>query len=297
MDTPNVLWFAGAYAAALASYGLLSTLPRSHRSLWIFLLAMAFLTGYTLAARVLLVRQWWVPGGLAATLAVGMTPGVAVSFLRSIDVWSSEFPLTDFNGSALAVAVVTAVAGLVAYVLTRFSFIFMIVAAALIAAAQLLAVAGDSTSGDQRATAALLAGALLVVVGALLDAFSRRYDAFWFHALGWFAVGGGLAFFALEPSGDPNRGWVPMLILGVLLVVSAGPLRRATWAIYGLLGYYAGLLHFLQQALNEDRWPFALALLGLAFSLFALGLLQRRYGTRWNERFIRRPPPSLGATP
>jgi hypothetical protein len=296
MDPPNVLWFAGAYAAALASYGLLSALPDSRDNLWIFLLAVAFLCLYAVAGWVLLTRQWWVPGGLAAALVVAMIPAVAVSSLRLIDVWSSDFPFTDFNGWALAVAVLTAIAGLVAYSFTRFAFIFSIVAAAVIVSGQFLAVVGNGASGDERATAALLAGALLVVVGVLLDAFSRRYDAFWFHVLGWFSAGAGLAFFTFEPSGDPNRGWVPALILGVLLVIAAGPIRRATWAVYGVIGYYAALLHYLQDALNENRWPFALLLLALALSLFATGMLQHRYGTRWNERFVRRPPPSIGST-
>jgi hypothetical protein len=297
MDAPNVLWFAGAYAAAIASYGLLSTLPTSHRSLWILLLALVFLASYAVAAGVLLTREWWIPGGLAAALAVGMTPAVAVSFLRLIGLWSSDFPLTDFNGCALAVAVLTAATGLVAYALTRFAFLFLVVAGAVVVGAQFLAVVGNGASGDERATAALLAGAFLVVVGLLLDAFGRRYDAFWFHTVGWFSAGAGLVFFTIEPSGDPNRGWVPLLILGASLVVAAGPIRRATWAVYGVLGYYGAILHYLQEALNENRWPFALALLGLVVSIFAMGMLQYRYGTRWNERFVRRPPPGIGSTP
>jgi hypothetical protein len=138
MDPPNVLWFAGAYAAALASYGLLSALPDSRDNLWIFLLAVAFLCLYAVAGWVLLTRQWWVPGGLAAALVVAMIPAVAVSSLRLIDVWSSDFPFTDFNGWALAVAVLTAIAGLVAYSFTRFAFIFSIVAAAVIVSGQFL---------------------------------------------------------------------------------------------------------------------------------------------------------------
>lgn len=293
MDPPNVLWFAGTYAAALASYGLLNTVPDSHRSVWIFLLALGFLGGYALAAWVLLMRRWVVPGGLAAALAVAMVPAVTVGLMRLLGVWSGEFPLTRFNGCAVAVTVVTALAGLLAYGLTRFPFLFLIVTGSVIVGAQFVAVAGNGASGDERAAAALLAGAALVIVGVLLDAFSRREDAFWFHTVGWFSAGVGLVFFTVEPSGDPDRGWVPMLILGVLLLIAAGPIRRATWAVYGLLGYYGGILHYLQESLNQNHWPFALVLLALAVSIFVLGMLQYRYGTRWNDRFVRRPPPSL----
>ena len=61
-----------------------------------------------------------------------MVPAVAVGFLRLIDVWSSDLPVTDFNGSALAVAIVTAVAGLIAYWLTRFSFLYFTVVTAIL---------------------------------------------------------------------------------------------------------------------------------------------------------------------
>jgi len=115
MDPPNVLWFAGAYAIALGSYALLQTLPDTEKSVWILLAAVAFLLAYGIAAQLLLKASWWVPGGLAAALAVAMVPAACIGFLRLIGVWSSDFPLTDINGSAIAVAFVTAAAGLVAY--------------------------------------------------------------------------------------------------------------------------------------------------------------------------------------
>jgi hypothetical protein len=91
MDPPNVLWFAGAYAPALSSYALLQTLPDTHKSVWILLAAIAFLLAYGAAARLLLRALWWVPGGLAAALAVAMVPAVCIGFLRLIGVWSSDF--------------------------------------------------------------------------------------------------------------------------------------------------------------------------------------------------------------
>ena len=50
MDPPNVLWFAGTYAIAVASYALLGALPKSHSSVWIFLAALAFLVVYSAAS-------------------------------------------------------------------------------------------------------------------------------------------------------------------------------------------------------------------------------------------------------
>jgi hypothetical protein len=291
MDPPNVLWFAGTYAVAGGSYALLGALPESHSSAWIFVAALALLLVYSAASQRLLREGWWVPGGLAAALAVAIVPAVGIGLLRLIDVWSSDVPITDFNGGALAVAIVTAIAGLIAYWLTRFSFLYFTVVTAILVAGQFLAVAGGSPSGEDRATAALATGGLIVIAGVFLDAFGRRRDAFWFHALGWFSVAAGLVFLIVEPGGDPERGWIPMLIVGMLMVIAAGPIRRATWAVYGVLGYYAPLLHYMDTELNQNGWVFAVALLAVGLSIFVFGMLIHRFGGTWGQRFVRRPPP------
>ena len=291
MDPQNVLWFAGAYVIAVGSYALLGTLPDSHSSLWIFLAALGLLLVYSAASLGLLRSGWWVPGGLAAALAVAMVPAVVVGFLRLIDVSSRDVPVTDFNGSALAAAIVTALTGLVAYWLTRFSFLFLTVVIAILLAAQFLAVAGSSTSGDDRAAAALVSGGLIVIAGVFLDAFGRRRDAFWFHALGWLSVAAGLVFWVVEPNADSARGWIPMLVVGALMVIASGPIRRSTWAVYGVLGYYASLLHYMRDGLNDNGWEFAVASLAAGLSIFVFGMLIHRFGATWGQRFVRRPPP------
>ncbi len=291
MDPPNILWFAGAYAIAAGSYVLLGALPESHSSVWIFVAAIALLLVYTAASHSLLRHGWWVPSGLAAALAVAMVPAVAVGFLRLIHVWSNDVPITDFNGCAVAVAIVTAIAGLIAYWLTRFSFLYFTVVTAILVAAQFLAVAGSSPSGDDRATAALVTGGLLVIAGVFMDAFGRRRDAFWFHALGWFSAAAALVFFVVEPGGDSERGWIPMLIVGTLVVLASGLIRRATWAVYGVLGYYAPLLHYMFTNLNENGWVFAVAVLAVGLSIFVFGMVIHRFGGTWRQRFVRRPPP------
>jgi hypothetical protein len=294
LDPPNVLWFAGTYALAVGSYALLDTLPSSHSSLWILVGAIGFVLLYAVVARQLLRASWWVPGGLAATLAVALFPAACIALLRLIDAWSSEFPFTRFNGCAVGIAVATAAAGLVTFRLTGFSFLFFAVVAAGIVLAQFLVTwDNEPPSNRDRATAALVAGSLLVVAGVFLDAFGRRREAFWFHTGGLLSVAAGLAYFVFDPSGDPNRGWIPMLIVGAVLAVVSGPIRRATWTLYGVLGYYAALAHYLLAGLNESRWTFALALLGVGISIFLLGLLEHRYGKVWAERFVRRPPPGV----
>jgi peptidoglycan/LPS O-acetylase OafA/YrhL len=297
MDPPNVLWFFGAFAISFGVSALVSTVPDSQNGLWVFLVALAFLLAFEIASLALLRDGWWVAGGLAAALAVATFPGVCVGFLQLIDVWPDQpffDPFEDFSSYPFAIAVATALFGLAAYTLTRFSFIFFIVVGAILLASQFLVPVFESPpTGDDRATTALVAGALVVIVGVFLDAFGRRRDAFWWHALGWLSVAAGLVFFAADPGGDPERGWVPMLIVGLLMMIAAGPMRRATWAVYGVFGFYAAIVYYLQKELDEDSWPFALLLLALGVAIFVQGTLVHRYGRVWADRFVRRPPPGV----
>lgn len=297
MDPPNVLWFFGAFTLEFGVYALIEAIPSSQSGLWILVTAVAFFLGFALAAAILLRLAWRVPGGLAAALAVGVFPAVAIAFLTLIDVWPSGpifEPLEQFSGWSLSVGLATALVGLVGWWLTRFSFVLAVAIGAILVSAQLLTPCIDeSPSGDERAATALVIGAALVVIGVFVDAFGRRREAFWFEVLGLFSVAVGLAYFTVDPGGDPDRGWIPMLIGGVFLLVAAAPVRRASWAVYGVLGVYATIVHYLSKELDEDRWPFALLLIALALAIFALGMAENRYGRAWAQRFVRRPPPEL----
>jgi hypothetical protein len=299
MDTPNVLWFFGAFAIGVAAYALIDTIPSSESGLWILLVALGLVLTFTAAALALRRHGWLVPGGLAAALAVGVFPAVAVALLKLIQVWPDDpffEPFDEFNGSTFGIGVATAVVGLIAWRLTKFAFILALAITALLVTAQLfLPCIGESPDGDRRAVTAILAGAVLFVAGVFIDAFDRRREAFWFHVLGLFSIAAGLTFFTANPGGSPDRGWIPMLIGSTVLVFAAGPVHRATWAVYGVLGVYAALVHYLQTTLNESRWPFSLALLGLAVTTVAVGMAQQRYGRSWASRFVRRPPPPLSS--
>lgn len=296
MDPPNVLWFFGAFATEFGVYALLRTMPSDQHGLWILVAAAGFFVGFAAASWLLVRRWWWVPSGLAAALAVGAFPAVAVAFLTLIRVWPTEpffQPFTHFDAYYVGVAAATALVGLLAFALTRFPFILAVAIGAVIVGSQLFVpCVEESPSGDDRTAAALIVGSALVIVGVFVDAFGRRREAFWFHVLGWLTAAGGLVFFTVEP-GDPDRGWVPVLVVAVLMLIIAGPIGRATWAVYGVLGFYAAVIHYMTKELNDRRWPFALWTLLLGLSIFAFGLAVHRYGRAWAGRFVRRPPPEL----
>jgi hypothetical membrane protein len=295
MDPPNVLWYFGAFALGFAVYELIETIPSSQSGLWILITAVAFIAGFALAAAVLLRRGWWVPGGLAAALAVAVFPAVAVAFLELVGVWPEHpllEPLRTFSAYTFGVGIATALVGIGTWWLTRFPFVLAVACAAILSSAQLLTPCfEEGPSGGERAATALVIGAVLFVVGVFADAFGHRREAFWFEVFGLFSLAGGLVYLTVAPDGDAQRGWVPMLLGGAFLLVAAAPVGRASWAVYGVLGAYAAVVHYLVKGLNERRWPFALALIALALGIVALGMAQQRYGSSLARRFVRRPPP------
>src|SRR5256714_4050363 len=295
MDPPNVFWFFGAFALELGVYGLIETLPRSQTGLCLLVTAVASFVGFAVASTLLVRRAWWVPGGLAAALAVGVSPAVAVSFLTLIGVWPNDpffEPFDEFSGWTLAVGLATALVGLVAWWLTRFSFVLAVSLGAILVSAQLLTPCfDDSPSGGERAATALAIGAILFVAGVFVDVFGWRREAFWFGVLGLFSVAAGLVYFTVAPGGDPDRGWIPMLIGGLLLLVAAGPVRRASGAGYGGLRVYAAGAPHLAHGLDERRWPFAVSLIALALAIFAAGVGGHPHRPARAPRFAPPPPP------
>src|SRR5438128_12038675 len=72
MDTPNVLWFFGAYASAFATLELINNVPESHSDVWERLLSLGFYVPSVIVGRMLLRFWWWVTGGPRLTLAVSV---------------------------------------------------------------------------------------------------------------------------------------------------------------------------------------------------------------------------------
>jgi hypothetical protein len=291
MDPPNVLWFFGAIVMAIAVNLLLSTFPRAHNGLWIFVGALLFLLVFMAASLLLLGAFWWVPAGLAAALAVSLVPGTSIGFLKLVTLWPDDplyTPFSEFSGWAFFVALLSAAAGVVAFVRTRFAFILAEVVLAVLFAAQLLTpVFSSPASGDAHATMAVVSGVALVGLGVFLDTLARRREAFWFHALGFFAIAAGLVYWASLSSADHQRGWIPMLAAGTIVMLAAGPMRRATWAVYGVLGYFVPVVRYMVNGLDESSWPFALWLMLLALSIFLMGISLHRYGRLWAGRFAK----------
>jgi hypothetical protein len=240
---------------------------------------------------------WWIPGGLLFAVAVALMPAVGYGVASLIGTFPKEpffDPFQNTSWSVILIGIATMLDALVSFAITRFSFIFFtFTVATLITAQFFLPVIDNSPSAEAHLTTALVVGAALVIFGLALDLAGRRRDAFWFHTVGFFGVAIGLAYFASGATGSENRGWIPMCIAGAIVLLAAAPLRRATWAVYGLLGFYVPLIHWLTNGVSANSAGYAAILLAIGLSIFLLGIALHRFGRVWTDRLrIRRQPTS-----
>jgi len=279
LDLANVLWFFGAITAAISTIGVLSKIPKSHADLWVFLASLGFLVAYALASALLQRRELRVPGGLMATVSAAMMPAVAYAFTQLVDVYPSDpffEPLDEFSGAVFGIGLATVAAALVAFAATRFAFALALVVGAGLSTVQLLTPAWG-TGADDPAVSGIVSGAAAVVVGLLLDAGGRRRLAFWFYVGGYFAVGASIVYYIVDGIGSGGSGgaWLALLLIGGVVLLGAAFLRRSTWAVYGALGVYAALYHYLAA----DDWVWYL-LLGVSLAIFVAGIAVARSRAR-----------------
>lgn len=279
-DTPNILWFFGAFTAAGASDAVISRVHPSSRGVWILLVSLAFLIAFAVLAAWLLRADWWIAGGVLAAMAVTFVGPTGGAFERLIGVWrtgGSLDPIQEFEGPAFALVVAVAVAGLIAFALVRFPFILATVVIATFVAAQLLlpVVVEQPGIGDH-ATGFLVVGAMLIGVGLVLDLARARPEAFWWHLVGLTALAIGLGYHAFRHA---TWGWVLIFAVGSVILLFATFLLRGTWAVFGVAGFYAPIAHYLNDWLGNLGTAFALAAVGVG--LVALGIAARRFGGTW----------------
>jgi hypothetical protein len=295
-DTPNILWFFGAIATAFTSIAVIATVSSSDRGVWIFLVALVFAAAYTALAIVLRASRWWIPSGLFATIVVTLVPAVGVGLERLIGVgpgsdsgttivYGTATPTystgSGFSGSIFVLGLLTIAAGAVVYTLTRFDFALAPVALAVVVSALLFVPAVvDQTTGTDYAATSIVIGSVLVWIGLLLDARSKRRAAFWWHAIGLGSVALGLVSFI--GAGDEAAAWAAMLALGIVVLLLAVPLGRATWGVYGVAGGYAPLVHYV--ASGAGGWRLPLVLVFVSLSLLFLGFVLHLHGDALTTR-------------
>ena len=201
----------------------------------------------------------------------------------------SPGPFGEFEGRQFVLVVLLVAAGLAVYVLTRFPFVFAFVAiGALVSAEFLVPAVVSKPSAFDHATALVAFGLAFLTGGILLDLRAHRRQAFWFHVVGLVALAAGLTYHAVTHS---SWGWELILVAGVIVLISAAPLRRATWTLFGIVGVYAPLAHYAVQWFGNLGRTAALAAIGFGFVILGIQV-RAAEGSRAGLRFEKPPPAS-----
>ena len=289
-DPPHILWYFGAITAALGASATIASVSSSNRGIWQFLVGIVLIGAFGAGAAVLLSGGWRVPGGVLVATTVALVPAVGQAFERLIGVWPSlieEGPglIQSFQGSLFALGIATMLAGVAAFALVRFPFVFLTVTVAALLTAQLLVpLFVDENGLDDHATAVLVTGAVLLLVGLVLDSVQRSADAFWWHATGLFGLAVGLTWYAFFR--DSDWAWITILVLAAVLILGSAPFGRATWASFGVLGIFGAMLHYDLEW--TDSWRSPVLMMLVSVGLILLGIVLQLYARLWASRF-RRP--------
>jgi hypothetical protein len=280
-DAPHVAFYFGGLLALAACTWLLGDSWATHGPGAGLAMLLAYATAFTTGSVWLLGRGWRVPGGLLATLVVGLVPAIVFAVEQVTGLWPSRSPLGygDFyqwiSSSWFAMEVATVAAGVVALRLVRFPFLVAPIAfAAWFASMDATEVVfGASPTPHERIAVAVAFAAALIGTGVALDRRDARPFAFWCHLFGLMALQGSTCALAFEHG---SAGIAVVGFFGLAEIVAAVQLHRRTYLVFGGVNV-AGWLCYLAFDVFGATALFPLALVAIGLGIIGLGIaLERR---------------------
>jgi hypothetical protein len=284
-SSAGFLVYFGAFVALGGTGALLAILHQDHGE--------AALVGYSALATAaalgvaLVLEQAGraVAAGVFATLAVVFFAVVVGALESLLDLVDTNVSSGDYEPGTLLVELLTIAAALLA--LRRFRAPVLLLPVALVlwfAVADL----GSIFDWDEAAELlSILVGAALIAAGVAIDRAGLEPFAFWPHAVGGLALGGGAISLI---SGD--AGWLFIGILSLAYVGAAYAFGRSSYAVLGAIGIIATTTYFIQDALSyvgffvpfdvgvgsagHDPWQVALYYVAAGLFIVLLGLAGER---------------------
>lgn len=280
-STSSALVYIGGFVSLLATFGLIA-IAHDDGGEWA-LVAAAFVAGAVsfAAAEGLARAERMIAAGVAAFLAVmfaGVTVGAVLDALGAL-----EASIDDYQPASLLVEATFVAAGIAAVRRYRSPLPMLVVALAVwVAIADVGSLASWDGAGELLSVAA---GALLAVAGVLLDRAGRPTYAFWLHALGGVAAGGGIVALA------DDSAWPLIALIALAYVALAFLFERSSYAVLGAIGLLlattmfavdpgallGGFIPFGEPAEGDalDGWQIALSYLVTGLVLAAIGVFGR----------------------
>jgi len=268
-------WFLGDKWEILGSRGILGTT--------ILYFAISVSVG------VLVRRRGYLnAGGILITVAVCLVPLMTYCVEDILGIWptSAHGPYKEYypyiSGAWVAMEWLTIIASLIALRFVRFGFLTMPLAFSFWFFSMDVAslIYGENfENGNGRAWVSVIVGALIILIGYLLDRFAHEPDqprsedlAFWSYLFGLLAFSGGLSM--VDGGGELGKAAYCAIHLGLIGI--ALKLRRSVFLVFGAIGVHIYLGHLAYSVFaNSFFFPFVIALLGL--SLILITVFAQRY--------------------
>ncbi|ACK50658.1 conserved hypothetical protein [Methylocella silvestris BL2] len=287
-DVIHLLWYAGALVIIAAMAVFINQAFNALGGPGLALVAVCYAAFFVfLGDHLWRRRDLKIPGGLAITIAVAMTPMAIWGLQESFGLWSEDaigrHAYSDFvpliNGNWLFMELAAVAATLLALRFFPFAFLTMIAAIALWFMSMdlgALLTHGRYDDYELRREVSLWFGLALIGLAWFVDVKWRRAGdfAFWLHLAAAAAFWGGLTFRA--SSGE----WLALTycLINIALVFLAVFLRRRVYAVFGAIGVSVYLGHLAYDVFDHVvLFSFALSAVGLA--IIGLGIaLNRKIG-------------------
>jgi hypothetical protein len=284
-DASHVAFYLGGTVALGACTWLLGDSWATYGPGWGLALLVGYAAAFAAGSWWLLRHGWRVPGGLLATLVVGLVPAIVFAFEKVTGLWPDRTfgDYDDFyvwiSSSWFAMELATIAAGLLVIRLVRFPFLVAPMAFAAWFASMDAAevVFGNDPTAEQGMAVSLAFGAALIGVGTWLDRRSARPFAFWCHLFGLLSLQGALCALAVDHG---SAGLAVIGIVGLVEIVVAVLLQRRTYLVFGGLGVFSWTCYLAHEVFSgTPLFPVALAAIGLAIIGGGIALERRRPAT------------------
>jgi len=302
-DLVHVAYYFGALIV-IAAMGFFMTLGwEAFGGGGIFAIASAYALVFTLVGAWMWRRDdLKIPGGLLITMAVSITPLAVYGLERMLGLWPDDDPgrYRDFHvyvrGGWLWMELETVLAGLLALKFVRFPFLTAPIAFVLWYLSMDLApfLFGRDLLGNEREWISVAVGAVMLLVGYLIDRRTREDFAFWLYLFGLLAFWGG--FSAMSSDSELRKALYLLLNLGLIGVSVL--LERRAFLVFGALGVFGYLSYESWHTFQDSMaFPFALSAIGLLILFSAVKYARNRaaiderlnaYVPAWLERRLPR---------
>jgi hypothetical protein len=235
---------AGAFAYLASQYGDAAFVA------WT-LLPLAVLSAIALAFR---ARGEWMAAGLFIVAAL-----VAwIVFLSALLEWWGWLP-GDEEGSPFAgwhwglwlIIVIAIATALVDQRLFRFPLLVVFPTVL----GWFLVVDVLSGGGDWSAVLTVIVGLVYLAIGTQLDAGPQRPLGFWVHVVAGLLIGGALL---AQWWNSSDADWALVAVTGLVFIVVARATGRSSWAVLGIIGFFAATVHFVTEWARLEVFPFFL---------------------------------------